>query len=272
MNTSEHGRASNTGSLIPLSSEGSRVFLQGVRADHDALAALIADPRRRAVLLYPSEDALTTDKLLEREKRAAEAAAVPPERGRRLVIVIDGTWNSARKLLKGLPGPDVLPRIRLLPHQCTPGGESAAAHLGGGGGGGSDSDSDGDGEAGEEEGGGGGRSGSGRSASASPAGGAAAAAAPARIARSLLYPVRKYGGAAEVGRVCTLEAVVGLLRALGEAEESSCEALLNNLKARCFAAVCLVAGRFVASGAGGEFGAADRHVMRSHSPTVSIVR
>lgn len=224
MNTSEFGRAANTGTLLPLSSEGSRIFVQGVQADHDALMALISDPSRRAVLLYPCEGALTTDELLEAERAAAEAGGGGTGAastslggsGRRLVVVLDGTWNCARKLLKCLPGPETLPRVRLLPHQCAPstGGLSVEELLAGGDGRSSDDEDDG------------GRGG----------GAAASGAAPhqpaGRVSRSLLYPVRKYGGAAEVGRVCTLEAVVGLLRALGEADDDACDALLENLKAR----------------------------------------
>lgn len=227
MHTSEFGRATNTGSLVALSCAGSRVFVRGVKADDDALAALVADPSRRAILLFPSEDAITTDELLQREQQqqqaseAASGAGGGEGAGRRLVVVIDGTWSGARKLVKCLPGPDVLPRIRLLPHQCAPGEGPSAADLmaggdGRGGGGGEGSSSEDDEEAG------------GTSAAAPER----APAGPAPAGRSLLHPVRRYGGAAEVGRVCTLEAVVGLLRALGEADEAACGALLHSLKAR----------------------------------------
>ena len=75
--------------------------------DHEAVQALIHDPRNFPVLLYPGENA-----------RNLSAGELRPDElgGRRLVVlVLDGTWSEARKMLRLSPSLQRLPRIMFTP-------------------------------------------------------------------------------------------------------------------------------------------------------------
>jgi DTW domain-containing protein YfiP len=81
---------------------------QGVAFDdHEAVQALIHDPRNFPVLLYPGENA-----------RNLSAGELRPEElgGRRLVVlVLDATWSGARKMLRLSASLQRLPRIMFTP-------------------------------------------------------------------------------------------------------------------------------------------------------------
>ncbi len=81
----------------------------GVAFDGDeGVAAALADPRYSPVLLYPGRAAMDlsdTDGAGMGELRAAIGDRTL------LVVVLDGTWSSARKMLKLSPGLQRLPRI-----------------------------------------------------------------------------------------------------------------------------------------------------------------
>lgn len=70
---------------------------------HPTVAAALADPTRRAVLLWPGPDAV-------------DVAAAPPTDPVTLVVV-DGTWSTAKKLLTLNPAIAALPRYRIAPAQ-----------------------------------------------------------------------------------------------------------------------------------------------------------
>jgi DTW domain-containing protein YfiP len=163
MHDSEYGRASNSGSILLQSYEGTELLVRGLR-EHDArLREMIEDPTVTTAFLFPSNTALTADQLKERAAR---------ETGGRIRIVgVDATWGQARKLMGSLPDRSRVVEVKLSSQQCLPGGRS----------------------------------------------------------ESLLAPVRRYGGDfEETGRVSTLEAIVGMLRELGEPEET-CAGLLDNM-------------------------------------------
>jgi len=73
---------------------------RGVRfADHPRVRELLADPG--TALLFPGEGA----------RDAAEAAGRPP----RTLLVIDGTWLQAERMLRDNPGLAALPRLAVAP-------------------------------------------------------------------------------------------------------------------------------------------------------------
>ncbi|MCY1269382.1 DTW domain protein [compost metagenome] len=95
---SEVGHALNTARLAALGLENAELRV-GERFDD--LADLLADSRYRACLLFPGEDA----------RPVAEVAAADPRP--LLLVVPDGTWRKARKLLYLNPELEVLPRVAL---------------------------------------------------------------------------------------------------------------------------------------------------------------
>lgn len=75
--------------------------------DHEAVRALIDDPGNYPVLLYPGPQA----------RNLSRGDLSPAELGERrlVVLVLDGTWSCARKMLKLSPRLQQLPRIMFTP-------------------------------------------------------------------------------------------------------------------------------------------------------------
>lgn len=86
----------------------------GVEFDrHEAVQALLDDPRNQCVLLYPGRDALN---LSDRAAAAALAASSAQSDERQLVVfLLDATWALGRKMLKLSPSLQRLPRIMFTP-------------------------------------------------------------------------------------------------------------------------------------------------------------
>jgi DTW domain-containing protein YfiP len=70
---------------------------------HEEVQALIADPKNLAVLLYPGTQA--------RNLSAGALTATELGERRLVVLLLDGTWSCARKMLKLSPSLQRLPRV-----------------------------------------------------------------------------------------------------------------------------------------------------------------
>ncbi|HEX5661276.1 MAG TPA: tRNA-uridine aminocarboxypropyltransferase [Polyangiales bacterium] len=92
----EHGKAVNTARIAALALPNSELHVGVEPEDFAGLNAALSDPDRPAVILYPSS-------------QARDLATDPPLHPVTLVV-IDGTWHQARKLLR--KNPDLLK----LPH------------------------------------------------------------------------------------------------------------------------------------------------------------
>jgi DTW domain-containing protein len=76
----------------------------GVRFDHSAsILREITNPERPAALLFPGKDAI-------------DIVASPPK-GVSTLVVIDGTWWQAKKVVKENPKIAALPRFSFMPNQ-----------------------------------------------------------------------------------------------------------------------------------------------------------
>ena len=103
MHRKEALKSSNTGRLIPLLMPNSEVRERGHKHQPLSTEGLV-DPERRVVLLYPAEDAEVLD--------AAWCAADP----RPVTLVVpDGNWKQASKVVSREPGFRGLPRVTLAP-------------------------------------------------------------------------------------------------------------------------------------------------------------
>lgn len=110
MHPKERRVAIGTGRMTHRALVGS-TLLVGLRFDDDPrLARLLDDARLHPVVLFPSRDALD----LAAASPAAARAFFPADK-RPLVIVLDGTWATTRKLLHLSPRLAALPRICFTP-------------------------------------------------------------------------------------------------------------------------------------------------------------
>jgi DTW domain-containing protein YfiP len=97
----EAGVAVGTASMAARCLPGSTLVV-GVALDaHPTVKAALADPERPAILLSPGPD-------------ARDLASDPPA-GPATLVVVDGTWAQAKKLLKVNPALAALPRYALAP-------------------------------------------------------------------------------------------------------------------------------------------------------------
>ncbi|RYZ96079.1 MAG: DTW domain-containing protein [Proteobacteria bacterium] len=105
-----HGREAQkriaTGRISHLCLEGSHL-IQGYDYTNDTrVNAIIADPLKACVVLYPGDGSVILNEVPE-EKRPA---LIPP--GKKLVVfVIDGTWITARKTMQRSQNLMALPRV-----------------------------------------------------------------------------------------------------------------------------------------------------------------
>lgn len=89
-----------TGRMASLCLPNSRLFVGLDFAEHSELNAALSDPRRPAALLFPTD--------------SVDLAASPPP-GPISLVLLDGTWSQAKKLLKLNPRLASLPRYSLSP-------------------------------------------------------------------------------------------------------------------------------------------------------------
>jgi DTW domain-containing protein YfiP len=107
---SERERLSNTGQWAALAVEGAEVVDHGFPGPPTE-AAVLAEPG--AALLFP-----------------APHAATPPWPAPRVLVVPDGTWTQARRMIQRLPALRTLPRLALPPPP--PGPRLRRPHVAGG--------------------------------------------------------------------------------------------------------------------------------------------
>ena len=94
MHTYEYGRGSSTGGLLAISLDPCRILVRGLKEHERELRARAEDPDTLVAVLWPDRDGAS---LLPAEVECLRG-------GRKLALVaIDGTWNTARKVVARLP-------------------------------------------------------------------------------------------------------------------------------------------------------------------------
>jgi len=96
-------KPTNTGRLLALALGGCELRIRGFM-DREALTAKLECPERRSLLLFPSADAL----ILGPELLAADPRPIT-------LVVPDGTWRQARKVVVREPALGALERVSLPP-------------------------------------------------------------------------------------------------------------------------------------------------------------
>lgn len=94
--------AIGTARMAHLSLPGSELHVGAAFAHHERLNEVARDPE--AALLFPGPGAL-------------DLATAPPEKRPRTLVVVDGTWANARKLVLRDPLLSTLPRVQFTPSQ-----------------------------------------------------------------------------------------------------------------------------------------------------------
>jgi DTW domain-containing protein YfiP len=99
-------QSKGTGRLLHLCMKNSQILV-GETFDETQRAEIVGDASKQCVLLFPKTP---NDKLPE-----VQAGIESSSREKRRVILLDGTWRKARKMLKLNPWLEALPRIDLPP-------------------------------------------------------------------------------------------------------------------------------------------------------------
>lgn len=103
MHQRELAKVTNSGRLVALALQDARLVLHGQPGPPTRVDGL-ADPARRACVLFPADDAPP----LSREDAQAD--------GRPLTLVVpDGTWRQAQRMVRRIPALAALPRRSLPP-------------------------------------------------------------------------------------------------------------------------------------------------------------
>lgn len=111
----EYRRRIATGRMAHLCLPSSKMFVAESYTHHKELNALINDPKKKCLLLHPQSPSIVLNDLDVAQKRAIFAE---PDR-EALIIVVDGTWATARKTLRLSPNLTALPRICFRPGQAS---------------------------------------------------------------------------------------------------------------------------------------------------------
>ncbi len=104
MDTREPAKASNTGKLIADCLASTRVFVWSRTAPDAALIALLENHEHQAYLVFPGEYAVSSQPVV---------TGIKCGRGRPLLVILDGTWSQARKMLRKSPYLQRLPVLSL---------------------------------------------------------------------------------------------------------------------------------------------------------------
>lgn len=105
----EFRRRIATGRMAHLMLHGSHLICGHDFSNHRELMPILRDPKRRCVMLYPGRQACNLSDMNQTERRAYLHG------GRLTVLVIDGTWSTARKMVNLSPCLQELPRICFTP-------------------------------------------------------------------------------------------------------------------------------------------------------------
>ena len=105
-----------TGRLTHLCLAHSEIHMGVGFEDHEAVQALLQNPKNFPVLLYPGHDALNLSNAGDFVQQPAETLRAQLGDDRRLVVLLlDATWALGRKMLRSSPSLQRLPRIMFTP-------------------------------------------------------------------------------------------------------------------------------------------------------------
>ncbi len=106
MHETEAMRASNTGRLLEAALPHCRRHIWQRKTPPAELLTLLADPAAQPYLVFPSETALPLDAVVTRHSSASYAKPLH-------FIIVDATWQQARKMLRQSPWLEDIPTVTL---------------------------------------------------------------------------------------------------------------------------------------------------------------
>nr|WP_255555721.1 DTW domain-containing protein [Enterovibrio paralichthyis] len=106
MHETEAQRSTNTGQLLENALPHCRRHLWQRKAPPAALLTLLADPAAEPYLVFPGEDASELEDIIARPRSKPQAKPVH-------FIIVDATWQQARKMLRQSPWLQDVPTVKL---------------------------------------------------------------------------------------------------------------------------------------------------------------
>ncbi|WP_235956358.1 tRNA-uridine aminocarboxypropyltransferase [Grimontia sedimenti] len=106
MHETETGRATNTGQLLENALPYCRRHVWQRKTPPLELLTLLADPAAQPYLVFPGEGAVALEKAVSRPTSKPEAKPIH-------FIIIDATWQQARKMLRQSPWLEDVPMVTL---------------------------------------------------------------------------------------------------------------------------------------------------------------
>lgn len=83
--------------------------------DHEAVQAILRDPRNFPVLLYPGRSAVNLSLVGAAARLSAPPVGYQPREHNLVVLILDATWALGHKMLKLSPSLQRLPRVMFTP-------------------------------------------------------------------------------------------------------------------------------------------------------------
>ncbi|MDD1793485.1 DTW domain-containing protein [Enterovibrio makurazakiensis] len=106
MHETEAQRTSNTGRLLEAALPHCRRHIWQRKTPPSELLTLLADPAVQPFLVFPSDTAQPLDKVVSRQSSASYAKPLH-------FIIVDATWQQARKMLRQSPWLEDVPTVTL---------------------------------------------------------------------------------------------------------------------------------------------------------------
>lgn len=115
MHPEESRRRIATGRLTHLLLKSSKLLIAESFDGDSRVAQLLADPKRRCVVLYPGRAAVDLAEFSVETASVDERSPATHDPRRLTVFVLDGTWRTAKKMLRLTPALGAIEQIRFTP-------------------------------------------------------------------------------------------------------------------------------------------------------------
>lgn len=110
--------AIGTARILNLSLPQCQIIIGENFTDNQQLNAILDDPKRQCYLLYPKDESIAAEHLVQHMDGIAEATD-PDAKVKRTFILLDGTWRKAFKMYQSSANLHAIPAVRLNAEQAS---------------------------------------------------------------------------------------------------------------------------------------------------------
>ena len=117
MHPKEYSKTTGTARIVHQSIRHSRI-LRGYGQDFDSdprILTLLSDPNARVMLLYPGADSLNLGSCTDEELQER----IPRDGKQLYLLIVDGTWSTAKRMIRTSSVLSKLPKISFQVHQTS---------------------------------------------------------------------------------------------------------------------------------------------------------